>query len=115
MKIKAILATAALLGVFATAAHAATFAKSSSFEAPMPAKIVTPTELPSAYRGSTVTLRLKLDATGHPSEVRVQGNHDKRLVRQLTQAVSQWQFTPARSNGVAVDVEVEMPLLLTEL
>ena len=66
MKIQSILATAALLGVLATAAHAATFTKSSSFEAPMPAKIVTPTELPSAYRGSTVTLRLKLDATGHP-------------------------------------------------
>lgn len=115
MKIKSILATAALLGVLAAAANAATFAKSSSFEAPTPAKIVTPTELPSAYRGSTVTLRLKLDANGHPSDVKVQGNYDERLVRQLTKAVSQWQFTPARSNGVAVGVQVEMPLQLTEL
>jgi TonB family protein len=107
-----LLLAAALAAV--TAASAATANDSAAFQAPAPTKVVTPTELPRDYRNSVVTLRLKVDAAGKPSDVRIKGRHDARLVRRLTEAVSQWEFTPARRNGVPVGAQVELPLKLTE-
>ena len=114
MKIQSAIATAALLGVLATAATATTFTAPAAIQVPAPTKIVSPAGLPPSYRDSTVTVWLKVDVNGRPSDIRIRGNHDERLVRQLTKAVSQWEFMPARRNGVPVGAQVELPVQLVE-
>ena len=111
MKSKTILLTAALLGgLFTASAYAGTRVAPADFSTPAATKIVAPTGLPRSYIGAVVRLQFTVDATGQPRDIRVASNGDQALTSRLVAAVSQWQFTPARQNGVAVSTRVEMPL-----
>jgi TonB family protein len=103
-----------LSSAFATTASShANVAKSVSFDAPVIEKMVAPTGLSSRHKGTTVTLSMTVDEKGQPSNIRVKGN-DANLVRNLVPAVSQWQFAPAKKNGVAVPSKIELPIELVE-
>ena len=121
MNSKKILAlTAAILGgvlssssYATTAAAHARVAESVKFEAPVLEKTVAPTGLSRRHEGSTVTLTMNVDDKGQPSNIRVQGN-DASLTRSMVAAVSQWQFAPAKKNGVAVPSKIVLPVELVE-
>ena len=96
-----------------TASSHANVAKAVAFEAPVVEKVVSPTGLSSTLKGSTVTLSMTIDDKGQPSDIRVSGN-DRKLTRSMVAAVSQWQFAPAKKNGVAVPSRIVLPVELTE-
>lgn len=115
MKIKSILATAALLGVLASSASAITVldpvqaAAPVKFEAPVPAQVGS-IQLPHFHQGADVTVRMTIDENGQPHNVRVTGTRNQAAYKRLVSAVSQWKFTPGRKNGQAVATRVELPL-----
>jgi TonB family protein len=108
MKIQSVIATAALLGVLSSASALTTTAV--SFEAPVPVKTIQPIEVPASHHGSTVNLSMTIDAAGKPSNVRVANVRDQAAYKRIIATVSQWEFAPARKNGVAVPAKVELPL-----
>lgn len=113
MNPRLILATA-LVGGLLSSASAATRVAPADYAAPMPAQVVAPTELPRSHIGAIVMLRLNVDAAGQPSNIRVLSERDPALRQRLVEAVSQWRFSPARENGVAVGATIELPLELRE-
>jgi len=104
----------ALAGGLLCSASAATRVASSDYAAPVPATVVAPTELPRSHIGAIVTLRLTVDAAGQPGNIEVLSDRDPALKQRLVEAVSQWQFSPARQNGVAVGATIELPIELQE-
>lgn len=108
-----LLATALVVGLLSSAS-AATRVAPADYTAPAPATVVAPTELPRSHIGAIVTLRLNVDAAGQPSHIRVLSDRDPALSRRLVEAVSQWQFSPARQNGIAVSATIELPIELQE-
>jgi TonB family protein len=116
MKIKSIIASAALLGVLASSASAITTldpvkaAQPVKFDAPAPVTVVAPVQMPHFHKGPDVTLRMTIDENGQPHNVRVAGTSDQKSYKHLVAAVSQWKFTPGRKDGKAVTTRVELPL-----
>jgi TonB family protein len=116
-----ILAAALLGGVVSTSAIAAPSSDTSAakrtksaIEAPTLAKMVSPTGLSPRYEGDTITLSMVIDAQGQPSAIRVVGNSDRALLQSLQSAVSQWQFTPAKRDGMPVSTHVILPIELVD-
>lgn len=122
MNLKRLLLSAALLGgVLSTSALATTadahavVTNSVRFEAPAIAKLVSPVGLSRRHEGTTVRLAFTIDAAGQPHDIRVVSpSNDPALTRQLVPAVAQWQFTPAKKNGVAVATKVVVPVQLVD-
>ncbi len=121
MKNRNILLAAALAGGLLSASAYATTAAAHhqstaalKIEAPVPVRIVSPERLPRSAAGSIVTLSLTIDADGRPHDIKVVSRGDHGLTKSLQAAVSQWQFAPARRDGVAVPVKVLLPLELIE-
>jgi TonB family protein len=120
MNLKKIILSAALVGgVFSASAFATTVdahaqvTKAVAFEAPALTKMVSPTNL-SRRHGTTVRLSMTIDANGQPSDIKVVSREDAAISRSLVTAVSQWQFTPAKKNGVAVPSKITVPVELVE-
>jgi len=114
MNSRQLLLATALLGGLLASASAATRVAPADYTAPVPATVVAPTGLPRSHLGAIVTLRLNVDAAGQPSNIEVLAERDPALKRRLAEAVAQWQFSPARRNGVAVSTTIELPLELQE-
>jgi TonB family protein len=100
-------------GYATTASTHASVAKAVAFEAPVVAKVVSPTGLSRRHEGATVTLTMTVDDKGQPSNIEVR-SRDANLKQSLVAAVSQWQFTPAKKNGVAVPSRIVVPVELIE-
>lgn len=120
MNSKKILALSAILlggvvsSAFATTADAhARVASAVKFEAPVVAKIVSPTGLSRRHEGAIVSVKMTIDENGQPSDIRVRAD-DPSLVRSLKAAVSGWRFVPAKSNGTPVSAKVVVPVELVE-
>ena len=114
MNSRQLLLATALVGGLLSSASAATRVAPSDYAAPVPATVVAPTELPRSHIGAIVMLRLNVDASGQPSNIQVLSERDPALTSRLVAAVSQWQFSPARQNGVAVGATIELPIELQE-
>ena len=120
MKTKSPVIAAALLGGLLSSASAFTLvvpvapAPPLKFEAPAPATVVSPTELPSSFKGQTVDVALTISASGEVSDVRLVRGTDRSLTKSLVSTLSQWKFTPARKNGVPVSSKVVLPLQVVE-
>jgi TonB family protein len=96
-----------------TAAHFQTNA-ALALELPVPAKIVSPIDLPRTFQRVTVMVSLVIDETGQPRDIRIVSARDRALTRSLVSAIAQWQFTPARRNGAPVSVKAILPLEVIE-
>ena len=114
MNSRQLLLASALAGGLLSSASAVTRVAPADYAAPAPATVVAPTGLPRSHIGAIVTLRLNVDAAGQPSNIQVISDRDPALTKRLVEAVAQWQFSPARQNGVAVGATVELPLELQE-
>ena len=121
MNLKKIILSAALVGgVFSASALATTsdahqrVTQSVAFEAPAVTKMVSPTGISRRLEGATVTLSMTVDANGQPSDIKVVSRADRGLTGNLVAAVAQWQFTPAKKNGVAVPSKIVLPVELVE-
>ncbi len=122
MNLKRLILSAALLGgVLSTSAlattvgaHANITADAVRFEAPVVSKMVAPTGLSRRLEGATVMLSMTVDASGQPSNIKVTSNENRALTGRLVSAVSKWQFTPAKKNGVAVPSKVVLPVEVVE-
>lgn len=114
MNSRQLLLAAALIGGLFSSASAATRVAPADYAAPTPTTVVAPTDLPRSHIGAVVTLRLTVDAAGQPGNIRVLSDRDPALAKRLVAAVSQWRFSPARHNGVAVGATIELPLELLE-
>ena len=108
-----VIAAAIFVGLLSVSSHAYVAPKVGTplvkFEAPVPTRTV-PVALPERNIGSTVTVAMTVDQNGRPHHVRVMSASDPADYQRLVAAVSQWQFAPARRNGVAVSSYVELPL-----
>ena len=80
---------------------------------PVPVAVVTPNVGPE-YAGSTVQLEFVVDAKGKPSEFSVKSDTDGTLAAAVTDAVKQWRFAPAMTNGVAVATKVSLPIRIVD-
>ncbi|MDB6167078.1 MAG: Gram-negative bacterial tonB protein [Lacunisphaera sp.] len=80
------------------------------FEKPAPSSVVSPTKMPSSFEGRTVNVTMTIDAAGQPHNIKVVSANDRSLTQSLIAAISQWSFTPARKNGVAVPAKVLLPV-----
>jgi len=99
MKIKSIVATAALLGVMSATASALT-TTAVSFEAPVPVKTIQPIELPASHRSSAINLSMTIDAAGKPHNIRVADVRDQAAYKRIIATVSHWEFAPPRQHGL---------------
>ncbi len=104
----------ALVGGLLSSTSAIPRVAPADFDAPAPTKVVAPTGLPRSHIGAIVTLKLTVDAAGQPHNIQVLSDRAPALTKRLVAAVSQWQFTPARQNGVPVGCTIELPLELLE-
>jgi hypothetical protein len=83
--------------------------------APIPTKVVHPTELPARYRNITVTVEFTLDQYGFAHNVAPIGDMPKDLAARLLPAIAQWEFTPCRDlQGNPISKKVIMPVTLVE-
>ncbi len=121
MNLKRLILSAALLGgVLSTSALATTasahhrITKAAAFEVPTVTKTVAPTGLPRRLEGAVVTFSLTIDANGQPSDIKIVWGGDRESAGNLLAAVAQWQFTPAKKNGIAVPAKVLLPVQLVE-
>ncbi len=119
MKIKSVILSAAILGgLFSVSSFANVIVHTTSapekFEAPVLAKVVSPTGLLPRHQGETVTLHLMVDAVGQPHDIRLKWGADDNLTEKLLPAVAQWKFTPAKRNGVPVPSMIELPIQLID-
>jgi TonB family protein len=115
--IKMLFGAALVGGVLSTSALAYTEQASAWPQAARPgvptvAKVVNPTRLPQRFEGSTINVSLTVDAKGQPHNIKLLNASDADLVKSLTAAVAQWEFTPVQKNGVPVATKVVLPLKL---
>jgi TonB family protein len=77
---------------------------------PVPTSVVSP-EVSPKFAGKTVVLEFVVDPTGKPTSITsVTPGADAELVASVTDAVSQWKFTPAHVDGVPVARKVALPV-----
>ncbi len=80
---------------------------------PVPVAVVTPS-VGAEYAGITVQLEFIVDATGKPAEFSVKSETDSALAAAVTDAVKQWRFKPAVSNGMPVATKVALPIRIVD-
>lgn len=80
---------------------------------PVPVAVVAPS-VGREYAGTTVQLEFIVDATGKPAGFSVKSDTDSALAEVVTDAVKQWRFAPAMSNGVAVATKVSLPIRIVD-
>jgi protein TonB len=114
MNTKSLVLAALLVGGLAVSASALTTSAVTQIQAPAPIKVVSPTDLPRSFAGKTVRVSMIIDAAGQPHDIKVVAVQDRNLTRSLVAAVSQWQFSPARKDGLAVASTIVLPIELEE-
>jgi hypothetical protein len=76
-----------------------------------PAKVVSPTDLPSAFADKTVKVEFSLDQNGQPRDIRVNAT-DRVLTRQLVRAFREWKFEGDVQQASASGQRFVLPLKL---
>ena len=79
-------------------------------ETPVPTSVISP-EVSSKFAGTKVVLEFVVDTTGKPTSITsVTPGANAELVASVTEAVSQWKFSPAYVNGKPVARKVALPV-----
>jgi hypothetical protein len=111
--------------ILALVAVSAAFAATSTMErvyvttsrqrivVPMPVQVTVPI-ISSEYNGTTVALRLKINAYGVPHDIVAVDAPNNMLGEQLAAAVRTWRFTPATTEGHAVAISALLPIRIAE-
>ncbi|MES1167710.1 MAG: energy transducer TonB [Oleiharenicola lentus] len=77
---------------------------------PVPTSVITP-EVSSKFAGTKVMLEFVVDSTGKPTSITsVTPGANAELVATVTDAVSQWKFSPAYVDGKPVARKVALPV-----
>lgn len=79
------------------------------FVAPQ-ARVTVAPEIADRHAGRVIKVRLTVDSDGRPRDIRVTNSIEQELVKRVVKAVSQWEFTPATRDGVAIETRVVLPL-----
>lgn len=80
---------------------------------PVPIVVVTP-RVPVGFAGQTVSFEFLVDASGKTSAFVAPSSTDIVLVEAVVDALKQWEFKPATSNGVAVAMKVALPIRIVD-
>ena len=79
-------------------------------DTPVPTSVIMP-EVSSKFTGKQVVLEFVVDPTGKPTSITsVTPGADAALVATVTEAVSQWKFSPALVDGKPVARKVALPV-----
>ena len=76
---------------------------------PAPISVVAP-DVEGYDVGKSARIQFTVDTMGRPSDFVVLSTNDPQMAEAVIEAVSQWQFEPARVNGVAVARRVVLPV-----
>ena len=77
---------------------------------PIPTTVISP-EVSSRFAGRQVVLEFVVDATGTPTGIKsVTPGASAELVATVSEAVSQWKFSPALVDGQPVARKVALPV-----
>ena len=80
---------------------------------PVPLVVVTP-NVPVGFAGQTVSFEFVVDASGKTSAFTAPSSTDAVLVAAVVDALKQWEFKPATSNGVPVARKVALPIRIVD-
>ncbi|AOS44134.1 Gram-negative bacterial tonB protein [Lacunisphaera limnophila] len=79
-------------------------------DGPVPTTVIKP-EVSSRFAGKKVVLEFVVDATGKPTDIKsVTPGANAELVSTVSEAVSQWKFSPAIVDGKPVARKVALPV-----
>jgi hypothetical protein len=76
---------------------------------PVPVVVVAP-HIPAGFGGQTVAFEFVVETSGKASAFVAPSFTDSALVVAVVDALKQWQFKPALSNGVPVATKVVLPI-----
>jgi TonB family protein len=76
---------------------------------PTPVSVVAP-DVKAFDVGKSARIAFVVDTMGRPSDFSVLSTNDPALAASVIDAVAQWQFEPARVNGVPVAKRVVLPV-----
>jgi TonB family protein len=76
---------------------------------PVPVSVVMP-EVGARHAGTAVEVEFTIGASGKPENLVLRQTVDGDLAETLTEAIAQWEFTPARVDGVVVARKLVLPL-----
>lgn len=80
---------------------------------PVPVTVVSPT-VGSEFNGGLVQLEFVVDVDGKPAAFSVKSATDDKLATVVLEAVKQWRFLPAESNGKPVPTKVALPVKVVD-
>lgn len=80
---------------------------------PVPVAVVTPSVSPE-FNGATVQVEFLVDAAGKPTEFAVKSTPDAVLADTVVEALKQWRFKPATTDGKPVAMKVLLPVKIVE-
>ena len=80
---------------------------------PVPVVVVAP-HIPAGFGGQTVSFEFVVDTSGKTSAFVAPSSTDSDLVAAVVDALKQWQFKPAVSNGAPVATKVVLPVRIVD-
>jgi len=80
---------------------------------PVPVAVVAPA-VQGYDIGEAVQVYFVVDASGQPTGIAIKSASDRAFAQAVADAVSQWQFTPARRNGAPVATKVMLPVRIVK-
>lgn len=80
---------------------------------PVPVSVVAP-RADSSLAGTKVEVEFLVDAMGRPQNVQVRSATDHLFGESVRNAVRQWKFAPAKTNGTPVSMKVLLPVLVID-
>jgi protein TonB len=80
---------------------------------PVPIAVVSPTVGPE-HNGGLVQLEFVVDAEGRPALFSIKSATDDVLAKLVVDAVRQWRFLPAETDGMPVATKVALPVKVVD-
>ncbi len=80
---------------------------------PVPVVVVSP-HVPAGFGGQTVPFEFVVDTSGKTSAFVAPSSVDSDLVAAVVDALKQWEFKPATSNGIPVATKVVLPIRIVD-
>ena len=80
---------------------------------PVPITVVSPSVGPE-FNGAAVQLEFVVGVDGKPAAFSVKSTPDDKLATAVVEAVKQWRFLPAESNGKPVATKVALPVKIVD-